>query len=136
MIFILDSFSLLTLFLNQTGSGIVLNHLDNAANGGYFHLLSGINFGEVYYTVLRRKGERAAEEIRATIRSLPIEVIMPGFDVMISAARLKADGGLSYADCFAAALALERDTPILTGDREFENVEHRGVKVEWLPPNR
>ena len=136
MIFILDSFSLLTLFLNQPGAEIVRAHLARAADGGYRHLLSGINYGEVFYTMIRRKGERAAEKIRTNIADLPIDIVMPSFELMVSASRLKAGGGLSYADCFAAALAHERSIPVLTGDPEFKRLEPLGIKVERLPPNR
>lgn len=115
---------------------MVRSHLDHAAEGGYKHLLSGINYGEVNYNILRRKGEEASKTIRAKIAELPIEVIMPGFETMISASLLKAAGGLSYADCFASALALEHGIPVLTGDSEFKSVIPRGVKVEWLPSNR
>lgn len=135
MIVILDSYALLSLFLTQPGWETVRDYLDRAADSGYSHLLSGINFGEVYYTVLRRRGEQAAEDVRAKIAQLPIEVLMPSFEDMLLAARLKAGGGLSYADCFAAALAIKQGYPVLTGDREFANVAHHGVQIEWLPPN-
>ncbi|MEE3259694.1 MAG: hypothetical protein VX293_10840 [Candidatus Latescibacterota bacterium] len=45
-----------------------------------------------------------AEEIEAIIRSLPITVIAVDLDLAREAARFKSAGGLSSADCFAAAL--------------------------------
>jgi predicted nucleic acid-binding protein len=47
------------------------------------------------------------------------------------AGELKARGGISYADCFAAALAIEKNAPLLTGDREFEQVADK-VRIVWL----
>jgi predicted nucleic acid-binding protein len=41
------------------------------------------------------------------------------------------DGGLAYADCFAAALARETDGEVVTDDPEFEHVSDR-VDVRWL----
>jgi ribonuclease VapC len=42
---------------------------------------------------------------------------------------------MSYADCFAAALAQRLDAAVVTGDPEFEDIERAGeLKVEWLPP--
>lgn len=90
----------------------------------------------MYYTVSRRKGQKAAMDVRAKIALLPIEVVMPDFEDMILAAQLKSTGGASYADCFAAALSIRMNLPVLTGDPEFKKLETRGVKVEWLPPNR
>jgi predicted nucleic acid-binding protein len=38
---------------------------------------------------------------------------------------------MSYADCFAAALAKTRKAELVTGDREFKQVEN-DVRVRWL----
>ena len=38
---------------------------------------------------------------------------------------------MSYADCFAAALAKINNAELITGDREFKEVEGE-VKVVWL----
>jgi predicted nucleic acid-binding protein len=38
---------------------------------------------------------------------------------------------MSYADCFAAALAKINKAELITGDREFKEVEGE-VKVVWL----
>lgn len=41
---------------------------------------------------------------------------------------------MSYADAFAAQLAMELDGQLLTGDREFAPVEREGrFKILWLP---
>ena len=53
-----------------------------------------------------------------------------------AAAELKALGGLSYADCFAASLAQELDATLVTGDPEFAGLEKEGlIRVLWLPKN-
>ncbi|MGI8824818.1 MAG: PIN domain-containing protein [Chloroflexota bacterium] len=51
---------------------------------------------------------------------------------MRRAASLKATGGLSYADCYAAAAAALLDCPVLTGDPEFVAAEKVGIAVSWL----
>lgn len=38
---------------------------------------------------------------------------------------------MSYADCFAAALAKENRAELLTGDKEFEQLEGE-IKIAWL----
>jgi len=47
------------------------------------------------------------------------------------AGEFKARGGISYADCFAAALAAEKDIPLLTGDKEFEKVSDK-IVINWI----
>jgi len=81
-------------------------------------LASWINLGEVYYQEVRRVGEtRAASAIELLRRSLRTELADP--DMVIAAARVKAGGGISYADCFAVATAQRHGAPILTGDPEI-----------------
>lgn len=48
------------------------------------------------------------------------------------AAGMKAQGGVSYADTFAAGAASLLDCPVLTGDPEFRVAEAAGVTVRWL----
>ena len=36
---------------------------------------------------------------------------------------------MSYADCFAAALAKVKNSELVTGDPEFKKVE---IKIHWL----
>jgi len=50
---------------------------------------------------------------------------------VIDAARIKAEYPLSFADCFAIAIARCQKAAVLTGDPEFKKVEHL-VKIEWL----
>jgi ribonuclease VapC len=53
------------------------------------------------------------------------------WDLTRRAAHLKARHRLSYADCFAAALAQQRDAELVTGDQEFRPLA-RDVKLHWL----
>jgi len=48
------------------------------------------------------------------------------------AAVFKATKKMSYADCFAAALAKTRNAELLTGDSEFKVVERELKKIRWL----
>jgi ribonuclease VapC len=67
------------------------------------------------------------------IRSLPVQVLHPTEADVLSAARLKGQYTISYADCFAAILALKHDASVLTGDPDFLPLGQNGVvKVEWI----
>ena len=39
---------------------------------------------------------------------------------------------MSYADCFAAALAQRESAAVVTGDPDFRQVEQL-VAIDWLP---
>jgi len=47
------------------------------------------------------------------------------------AARFKSRNRMSYADCFAAALAKTRRAELVTGDPEFKQVEGE-IRIHWL----
>ncbi|HET6400273.1 MAG TPA: PIN domain-containing protein [Candidatus Kapabacteria bacterium] len=133
---VFDAFPLIVLFRKQIGWERVREALEEAREEGFFHLISLINIGEVYYSLLRSDGEKLANWMLDEIKIAPFLTVFPTYDQMLQASRFKAGGGLSYADCFAAALAVERGIPVLTGDPEFSVVESKGVTIEWLPANR
>jgi predicted nucleic acid-binding protein len=98
-----------------------------------------VNLGEVTYIVERARGKPEADNVYANLLArerpgggAPIRW-MPVDEVLVRrAASLKAAGGLSYADCFAAAAADILGCPVLTGDPEFKAAEQAGIAVTWL----
>jgi predicted nucleic acid-binding protein len=95
--------------------------------------MSLINLGEVYYRIAKQEDVPAAERARSWIGSLNIRFARVPWSIIYAASGLKAVYPLSYADCFAAALAQQLDARVVTGDPEFERIEREGVvAVEWL----
>ncbi len=128
---VLDAQALLAFFGREPGYEKVEAVLIHALEKGSDLLMASVNFGEVYYVVLRRDGPEKAEEIAKAIQTLPIEVVDVDIGMAKEAARFKAKYKISYADCFAAALAKVRKGEIITGDREFKAVE-TDVKINWV----
>lgn len=62
---------------------------------------------------------------------LPIQIIAPSSDIILSASEIKAEHVIPYADCFAVATALKVAESIITGDPEFKKVEHL-VQIIWV----
>ncbi|MGH2772873.1 MAG: type II toxin-antitoxin system VapC family toxin [Actinomycetota bacterium] len=81
-------------------------------------LMSWINLGEVFYVVARRRGERAAGEVLAQLRP-QLSLDLPSRQRILQAARIKAAYPVAYADAFAVATAIARNTVLLTGDDEI-----------------
>ena len=94
--------------------------------------MSVINYGEVIYTIERKRGRGTAMDIVKAINQLPIALVEADQSLALAAAHIKATRRLSCADAFAVALAQEKKAPILTGDPEFKAVESL-VQIEWLP---
>ncbi len=129
---LLDSFALLAYLNGGAGAGKVSELLVAAREGKCDLLMSEINIGESYYIVSRTRGPGKADYLLENILpGLPIRYIAGDFPEVIAAARIKAQYPLSFADCFAVATAKRENASILTGDPEFQSIEHL-VSIEWL----
>ena len=128
---VLDSWALLCYLEREPGYQGVIDLFDDAARSSQQLLMCVINWGEVYYQVTRRLGERKARKIEALISSLPIRLVNVDQDLTREAARFKAAKRMAYADCFAAALAKRERAELYTGDPEFKAVE-ADVQVVWI----
>ncbi len=76
-------------------------------------------------------GQEKANVIVENLIDLGIQVIDTDWTLTKKAASYKLLGGISYADCFAAALASLKNAKLLTCDLEFERVNHE-VEIIWL----
>jgi len=127
---VLDSSALMAFFEDRAGAEKVEELLAKAAETKAPLLMSVVNWGEVYYSVWRVRGEKAAEGKLREIAQLPIEIVNADPELTKLAARLKAQHNLPYADCFAAALAQAKKAPLVTSDRDFKRVA-KAVKLLW-----
>jgi len=93
--------------------------------------MSVVNWGEVYYSIWRAHGEKAATVKIQQIAQLPIQVSGVDMELAKLAASLKAQHNLPYADCFAAALAQAQKAILVTSDKDFERVK-TGLKIHWV----
>ena len=128
---VLDSYSLLAYVEGEAGADKMIELFQVARDSGRDLLLSVVNWGEVYYITLREAGRERAEEVAHLISTLPIQVIPADVDVTKQAAEFKSSKKMSYADCFSAALAKLRKVELVTGDKEFRQVEGE-VKILWI----
>jgi PIN domain nuclease of toxin-antitoxin system len=131
MIKILDAYGLLVFFEKEPGYEKIEKIFINAVERGENLLMTSVNFGEVYYIVLRECGQERVNEIEKIIYTLPIEIIDVDISLTKGAARIKASKRLSYADCFAAGLAKIKKGELITGDKEFKTMENE-IKIFWL----
>ena len=131
---VLDSFVLLGYLENETFSERVEKLLKQARQGKIRAYLHAIHLGEVYYITLREQGQDLADLAYARIKAFPLRYIESIDDEMLrTAGRLKANYPISYADAFAASLAIINHSSLLTGDPEFKKLEKKeDISIEWL----
>ena len=128
---VLDSYGLIAFLRDEPGADDIRNLFRSARDSQRPLLLCAVNWGEVFYITLRTNGPDRAEQVARLISTLPIEVIPADRELARQAAEFKAKKKMSYADCFAAALAKLQKAELVTGDKEFRQVE-REVKVVWI----
>lgn len=128
---VLDSYSLIAYVEGEAGKDTMIEIFRSARDSGKACLLSVVNWGEVYYITLREAGQERADQVAHLISTLPIHIVPADLDLAKQAAIFKSRKKMSYADCFAAALAKHRRVELVTGDEEFKEVE-KDVKILWL----
>lgn len=119
--YVLDSFALIAYFEGESGGNLVKRLFERATKGGCELFLSVVNLGEIAYIVERERGLPKAQETLARIDELPISIGDVDRRLALATAHLKARYPIAYADCFAAALAQEKDAALVTGDPESKN---------------
>lgn len=82
--------------------------------------MCSVNLGEALYLEMRVRGSDNADETIEEVRR-ELNVIHPDWGLVTAAAKIKAGGGLSFADAFCIATAERMDAPLWTGDPEIIN---------------
>jgi len=128
---ILDSWALMALFNEESAADEVEKLLSQAAADRHKLLMSVVNWGEIYYSVMRGASPEMAEQKAREIAAMPIEIVPADLHQTHQAAIFKATRKMSYADCFGAALAKIKNAEFVTGDLEFKPLE-KEIKINWL----
>ncbi|MGA2443582.1 MAG: type II toxin-antitoxin system VapC family toxin [Tepidisphaeraceae bacterium] len=134
MALVLDSWALMAYFEDEPAAAEVERILDEAEAEADDLLLSAVNWGEIYYSVCRTVSVQAAEDVARKLMAMPIRVMPVPDDLALvkQAAKYKAGHRISYADCFAAALAKLTSSALVTGDEEFRPLS-ADITIHWLP---
>jgi predicted nucleic acid-binding protein len=128
---VLDSFALIAYFRDDLGAEEMEDMLVSAGKKDSPLLMTDVNYSEVKYSIVKKDGAAAWAEAAKVLQGLPIDFHSTTRALDDTAADFKARFKLSLADAFAAALAKERKTELVTGDQEFKPLE-REIKVHWL----
>lgn len=123
---VLDSWALLAYLKNEDSADRVESAwLEEGAT------ICSINLGEVLYIRMRGDGESSAVADVDRVRRR-LDFVDPDWPLVSEAARIKAHGGLSYADAFCVATARRAGAPLWTGDPEIvdQAAEHSFAVVD------
>ncbi len=128
---VLDSWAVLAYLEDENPGKHVAEILVNAHEHGASLLMTTLNAGEVWYILAHEVSETEAERAVTDLKRLGIQFVDADWSLTRLAASFKAKHRMSYADCFAAALAKDHKADLVTGDKEFKQVESE-IKIHWL----
>ncbi len=115
-IYLLDTSALLTFIDDEDGSDRVEEVLKMVGT-----LLPWPVLMETYYISLREEGRAEADRRYALIRHLETEILWDmNEQILLIAARLKAEHHVSLADAIVAAYAIQHKAVLIHKDPEFE----------------
>jgi len=128
---VLDSWALMAYLEDESAAEQVANIIADAHEDEIPLFMSIVNAGEIWYIIAREASEADANQSIAELRQLRIQFIDADWNLAQGAASFKSKKKMSYADCFAAALAKQKKAHLITGDPEFKQVE-QVITIVWL----
>lgn len=127
---VLDTYALLAFFEDEPGADFVRRLLMEAESGSLKLVMCVVNLGEFWYILARTISPTRADALIAEICGLSIEIIDADWKLTHQAAIFKSKGGISYADCYTAALGKLLDAEVVTGDPEFQKLKGE-ISTAW-----
>ncbi len=128
---VLDSYALMAFFEDEPGADFVRELIHKAVESETNLLMTVVNLGEIWYAIARNNSPEIADQYINEIKGVGIEIVEVDWNLTRQAAVFKAGGKISYADCFAAALAKLRKAELVTGDKEFGSLEGE-IMIAWV----
>jgi predicted nucleic acid-binding protein len=128
---VLDSYAMMAFLVDESGADTVRGFLLKAEEEKVQLAMSVVNLGEVWYSIARTKSPEIADQYIGEINGMAIEIVDVDWQLTRLAAEFKSRGKISYADCFAAALAKNRKAELITGDKEFKALEGE-IEISWI----
>jgi uncharacterized protein len=129
--FVFDSWAIIAYFEDEPAGQKIEEIIIDANEREIPMWISVVNAGEVWYIVARQTSPSEADSTIAELRSLGIHFENPDWKATRQAAAFKSKHKMSYADAFAAALSMQKNAHLVTGDNEFKQVE-KEIKILWV----
>lgn len=128
---VLDSYALMVFFEDEPGADFVRGLIQKAVEDDTNLIMCVVNLGEIWYSIARNNSSEIADQYIHEIRGMGIQIADVDWYLTHQAAVFKVNGNISYADCFAAALAKLKKAELVTGDKEFKSLEGE-IKIAWV----
>jgi predicted nucleic acid-binding protein len=127
---VLDTYALIAFFEDEPGADFVRSLLLEAESGSLKLAMCVVNLGEIWYSIARTVSPAQADALIEEIQGMSIEIVDADWKLTYQAAIFKSKGGLSYADCYSAALGKLRQAELVTDDPEFQKLKGE-ITTAW-----
>ncbi len=128
---VLDSWAVIAYLEGEPSAEKIADLIADAHEHDIPLFMSVVNAEEVWYILAREASISDADRAIAELMRLRIELIDADWTLAHDAGGFKAKHKMSFADCFAGALAKQKKAVLLTGDKEFKQIEG-DITIEWL----
>jgi len=128
---VLDSWAVIAYLEGEPAAEKVADHIADAHENDIPLFMSVVNAGEVWYIIAREASVGDADRSIKELKHLGIEFVDADWPLAHEAGGFKSKHKMSFADCFAAAVAKQKKALLLTGDPEFKQVETE-ITIDWL----
>jgi predicted nucleic acid-binding protein len=128
---VLDTWAVIAYLEDEPSGQQVADLIAGAHEEGISIYMSVVNAGEVWYILAREISETEADNSIKELRQLRIQFTDVDWELTQEAACFKSKHRMSYADCYAAALAKTKRADLVTGDSEFKPLDEQ-IKIQWV----
>lgn len=129
--YVLDSWAVMAFLQDEPAAERIADLLADAQENGVPLGMTVVNAGEIWYIVARRTSVAEADRTLRLIEEIGVHLYDADLALTKVAAAYKVKGNISYADCYAAALAKQQKAHLITGDLEFKPLESE-ISILWL----
>lgn len=130
---LLDAWPVLEWIKGREPCASLFQHtVEEAIAGRYALSMSRINYGEAIYSIRKSIPANTIEAALKAFREIPIRLHSVDDLLIDEAVDLKSVYAISYADAFAAALAIRCNLPLITGDPELRALAGAGLTLHWI----
>jgi ribonuclease VapC len=129
--FVLDTWAVIAYLEDEPSAQQIAELIASAHEEEVPIYMTVVNAGEVWYNIAREISEEDANSSIKELRDLRIQFVDADWQLTQEAARFKSQHKMSYADCYAAALAKVNKAHLVTGDKEFAPLSEQ-VKIQWV----
>jgi len=128
---VLDTWAVIAYLEDEPSAQKIADLIASANEEGVPVSMTVVNVGEVWYIIAREVSEDDANDSVKELRDLRIRFENADWELTQEAARFKSQNNMSYADCYAAALARVKGADLVTGDQEFKPLEGQ-IHIRWV----